>query len=107
MKRRKTLWWLGVVMLGLSLFGVMSCTSDDWAVVADSLNQSLEYHEYYFANQSDAVVTLTDSLGKSISLYPGDSGTGQFNAIINVNSVRYDATEPVTVSQDGNTFYFN
>jgi 3-deoxy-D-arabino-heptulosonate 7-phosphate (DAHP) synthase len=100
---KKTLFLAGLIV-SVCLFA--GCTSDDWAVVADSLNAANEAHTFYFVNNSGYSVHLTTTTGFTYDLSPGETAYGNFNAWINVNNVTYSPSNYVSVSQSGDTFTF-
>ncbi|MDR2093995.1 MAG: hypothetical protein LBP76_00560 [Treponema sp.] len=108
---------LGIIaigaVIGLSLAG---CTSDDWAVVADSLNSanndfansyssaSETGMTYTIYNRSSVTVTLYDSTG-AVSIPPYGSASARFNNSATIYDVSYSPSS-VNISQSGYSFTF-
>jgi hypothetical protein len=101
-----------LLAFGLLLTG---CTSDDWAVVADSLNtannsfansysSSSDGMVYTIYNYSSVTVTLYDSTG-AVSIPPYGSVSARFGKNATIYDVSYSPTS-VKVTQSGFSFTF-
>jgi hypothetical protein len=109
--------WLGTLVMvlafGLALAG---CESDDWAVVADSLNTANnEFANSYSSssetgmvytiyNFSSVTVTLVDLTGRK-SIPPYGSTSARFNSSATIYDVYYSPPS-VNVTQSGYSFTF-
>jgi hypothetical protein len=111
---------IGVIAVGavimVSALALIGCTSEDWAVVADSLNTANNdfanaYSSssetgmiYTFYNRSSVTVTLYDSTGV-VSIPPYGSTSARLGAGATIYDVSYSPSS-VNVSQSGPSFTF-
>jgi hypothetical protein len=105
-----------LAVLLVSVLVLARCTSDDWAVVADSLNtanndfansyssSSETGMVYTIYNRSSVTVTLYDSTG-SVSIPPYGSKSARFGTGATIYDVSYSPSS-VKVSQSGYSFTF-
>jgi len=115
MKKKSNIFKI-IVFFTIICFSLIGCTTDDWAVVANSLsaannsfaNSYSSSNEtgmvYTIYNRSSETVTLYDSTG-TISIRPNSSASARFNNTATIYDVVYSPVY-LNVTQSGYNFTF-